>query len=232
MNKIKLSELMVLLPILLLVAWAAPDARAQSEAPICESLVQDSTTLTVTYSKTELTCAHLRDNQLQITHVQNFFCAVGVSVAITQPLTSFGASVGKAELIDPLRLCNGNNLNACTPCGPIQEADQDSDNDGVFDSVDLCPGTVLPEATIPTVAHGIKRNIDTDGDGILEIVHPKSKEVVDGEWTLDDTGGCTCEQILATCGTYGSGHTKFGCSSSVIDTWVNLLGAGLEGRCE
>ncbi len=221
MNKIKLSELMVLLPILLLVAQAAPDARAQ-EAPICESLVRDSTagTLTVTYSKTENTCAHLKDASSQITHVQNFFCSVGVSVAITQPLTSFGASVGKAELIDPLKLCNGNNANFCTECGPIQEVDQDADNDGVIDGLDVCSNTVIPES-LPTRSLGVNRFALFDGDDVFDTTSPKGKGHR-RSYTTADTAGCSCTQIIDALG-LGNGHTKFGCSISAMDEWVILV---------
>lgn len=90
------------------------------EAPICESVVRDSTTLTVTYSKTEVTCAHLINASSQLTHVVNFFCAVGAFVATTEPLTSFGTNAGAlGDLIEPLILCNGNAKSFCTACGPI-----------------------------------------------------------------------------------------------------------------
>ena len=35
------------------------------------------------------------------------------------------------------------------------------------------------------------------------------------------TAGCSCAQIIEPCG-YGQGHTKFGCSNSVMDTWTGL----------
>jgi hypothetical protein len=36
---------------------------------------------------------------------------------------------------------------------------------------------------------------------------------------MEDTLGCRCAQIIDECG-YGNGHTKHGCSNSVMDWWT------------
>ncbi|MEE8368340.1 MAG: hypothetical protein V3S30_08475 [Thermoanaerobaculia bacterium] len=42
-------------------------------------------------------------------------------------------------------------------------------------------------------------------------------------FSIADTGGCSCEQIVAEVG-LGGAHLKFGCSTSVMLAWVELVG--------
>lgn len=70
---------------------------------------------------------------------------------------------------------------------------------------------------MPTVSLGTHRFADTDGDGVFNTA--KLKKGSPRSYTLEDTLGCSCEQIIAECG-YGEGHTKYGCSISVMDAWV------------
>jgi hypothetical protein len=41
-------------------------------------------------------------------------------------------------------------------------------------------------------------------------------------YTIEDTAGCSCEQIIEN-QELGKGHTKFGCSISAMDDWVELV---------
>jgi hypothetical protein len=93
----------------------------------------------------------------------------------------------------------------------------DSDADGIANSADLCPGTGIPEA-VPTVALGVNRWALVDGDGVFDTTPPAGRGPEAG-FTLEDTAGCSCEQILAAQG-LGQGHEKFGCSTGVMQVWV------------
>lgn len=96
----------------------------------------------------------------------------------------------------------------------------DDDNDGILDDVDVCLDTVIPEA-VPSVRLGVNRFALVDGDGEFDTTSPKGKGPR-RSYTIEDTAGCSCEQIIEM-GELGLGHTKFGCSISVMDDWVELV---------
>lgn len=91
----------------------------------------------------------------------------------------------------------------------------DPDGDGVCGGLDVCPGTVLPES-VPTVVLRPNRHADTVGDAIFDSLGGAAA------FTLADTGGCSCEQIIETA-ELGMGHTRFGCSTSAILDWIDGL---------
>ena len=95
-------------------------------------------------------------------------------------------------------------------------APNDEDCDGVVDSLDACPGTMIPE-TAPTNGLGKNRWVLMDGDRVFD-TNGKQSAI----YTLDDTAGCSCEQIIEAQG-LGEGHTKFGCSNSAIKDWISLM---------
>jgi hypothetical protein len=95
-------------------------------------------------------------------------------------------------------------------------APDDADCDGVVDSIDACPGTVFPE-TVPTLELGKNRWALIDGDTIFD-TNGKKKNA----YSLQDTAGCSCEQIIDA-QELGSGHTKYGCSSSAMEEWIELV---------
>ncbi len=106
------------------------------------------------------------------------------------------------------------------------DADNDADGDGVCGDVDVCAGTVLPEG-VPMERLGTNRFADTDGDGTFNTalpggVGPKRS------YTIADTGGCSCEQIIDAL-ELGNGHRKFGCSISAMDDWLAHLEANALG---
>lgn len=103
------------------------------------------------------------------------------------------------------------------------DAENDADSDGVCGNVDLCAGTVLPEG-VPTVKLGVNRFADTNGDGIFDTTSPNGKGP-QKSYTIEDTKGCSCEQIIAAQG-LGQGHVKHGCSISAMDDWIALVTAG------
>jgi len=98
---------------------------------------------------------------------------------------------------------------------------QDSDNDDVFDSVDNCPGTAIPES-VPTVELIPNRWALTDDDFDFDTVVKGKGKGPNRNYSTNDTAGCSCEQIIAAQG-LGKGHSKFGCSISAMDDWVKLM---------
>jgi len=92
----------------------------------------------------------------------------------------------------------------------------DADCDGVVDSLDACPGTMIPES-VPTRSLGKNRWALTDGDTVFDTNGHQSPA-----YTLQDTGGCSCEQIIENLG-LGIGQTRFGCSNSNMDSWIEQL---------
>ena len=60
-----------------------------------------------------------------------------------------------------------------------------------------------------------------DGDGLFETKSPKGKGPR-RSYTIADTAGCLCTQIIEAHG-LGNGPTKFGCSISAMDDWVDLV---------
>ena len=94
----------------------------------------------------------------------------------------------------------------------------DDDDDGVPDEDDLCPGTFIPEETVPSVRLGTNRWALMDDDFDFDTTPPKGKGPK-RSYNTTETGGCSCEQIIVELG-LGNGHTKFGCSISAMDDWV------------
>lgn len=108
---------------------------------------------------------------------------------------------------------------ACDIC-PFDAAD-DSDRDGVCGDVDVCDGTVIPEA-VPTVRHNPNHWALTDSDTIFDTVGKGNRGDSGRGYTTSDTGGCSCEQIIDALG-LGEGHRKHGCSNSALDDWIAQL---------
>jgi hypothetical protein len=99
----------------------------------------------------------------------------------------------------------------------------DVDDDGVPDDVDVCPGTVIPES-VPTVRLGVNRYALVDEDGIFDTTRPgrRGPAAPATLFTVGDTGGCSCEQIIDS-QQLGLGHVKFGCSLSAMRDWLMLV---------
>jgi predicted extracellular nuclease len=96
----------------------------------------------------------------------------------------------------------------------------DSDEDGVLDDADLCAGTVIPEG----VSDGDLKPWHwalVDGDGTFDTRAAGKGPGV--SFTVEDTAGCSCTQILAAMG-FGAGQEKHGCSTGTMQDWVALIG--------
>ena len=102
-----------------------------------------------------------------------------------------------------------------------------NDCDGISEEFDFCPGTVIPES-VPT--SGVLRSNNsalTDASGVFETALPNPLGVV---YTIEDTAGCSCEQIVDELGV-GQGHLRKGCSYSVMDDWLLFLDEASCGNC-
>jgi hypothetical protein len=98
----------------------------------------------------------------------------------------------------------------------------DSDADGVVDDVDFCTDTVIPES-VPTNNLGVNRWALVDEDGVFDTTPPPGGgNGPDFNFTVEDTRGCSCEQIIEAMA-LGWGHTKFGCSTGAMLQWIDLV---------
>lgn len=111
------------------------------------------------------------------------------------------------------------------PTTPLRSADHDglalfvmsdSDADGVAEDLDKCPGTVIPEA-VPTQRLTADHWALTNGDGIFDTVGNPAHL-----FTIQETGGCSCDQILTRLG-LGGGQRKFGCTLDTMTAWIASL---------
>ena len=96
----------------------------------------------------------------------------------------------------------------------FETAAADTDGDGVLDDDDFCPdNTVIPEG-VPTMGD-LKPNhwaLTVTGNGFDFDTVTKGKGP-NRSYTIEDTAGCSCEQIIEIQG-LGDGHSKHGCSIS------------------
>ena len=61
-----------------------------------------------------------------------------------------------------------------------------------------------------------------DGDGVFDTTPPPGGGGGGLGFTIEDTAGCSCEQIIDALG-LGKGHERFGCSTEAMLTWVDLV---------
>jgi hypothetical protein len=100
---------------------------------------------------------------------------------------------------------------------------KDEDADGVPNDLDVCPGTLAPEPNVPTdgVLGSNRWALLDDSDPLVfDQALPQGGSMA--SYTLGDTAGCSCEQIIDAQG-LGKGHTKFGCSGGEMEAWVELV---------
>ncbi len=101
--------------------------------------------------------------------------------------------------------------------------DCDNDNDDVSNIDDLCPGTVVDT---PDLGLGVNRHVWYSDEYFTTLIPGKKPRQTDSSFSIADTYGCSCEQILEKLATIThkdyEGHYKYGCSKSVIEDWINL----------
>jgi len=111
--------------------------------------------------------------------------------------------------------------------GPPVDADTDAvvadtDDDGVNDDKDFCPGTVIPEGVPTTLQLNPNHWALFDADVEFDTVIKGKGKGPNRSYIIEDTAGCSCEQIIAAQG-LGGGHAKHGCSISAMDDWVEFV---------
>jgi hypothetical protein len=118
-------------------------------------------------------------------------------------------------------------------CGVPEAAcsSEDRDGDGVSDALDRCPGTALPDMQDPDNPASFRQlgpmhAADIDGDRVLEVNvgSQKSPVIIDSWFTLDDTFGCSCEQILRCLPGEATGQYRFGCSTGTLAVFTSNTG--------
>ena len=131
-------------------------------------------------------------------------------------VTEFTFARGNAD--SPANLVNDDStaLRASDHEGLVLYINKDSDNDTITDDVDMCADTSVPE-TAPSKGLNPNRFALLDGDIVFD-----TKKAGKNSFSLVDTAGCSCEQIVATQG-LGKGHLKNGCSVGVMKVWVESL---------
>ena len=101
----------------------------------------------------------------------------------------------------------------------------DGDNDSVDDATDICPGTVIPELTIPTTRLGKGRYAMVDNDLVFD-TPDQGRSSRRPEITIVHTFGCNATQIVEALG-LGDGHTRFGLSFGAVRRWILTNGGDM-----
>ena len=101
---------------------------------------------------------------------------------------------------------------------------RDADNDDVNDcSEDRCLNTVVPEG-VPQNRFNrllVRHYAEIDGDEIFETRDRILGPIVDSDYDLVDTYGCSCEQILECKPGKNKGEYLAGCSKGTMRVWIN-----------
>jgi hypothetical protein len=116
----------------------------------------------------------------------------------------------------------------------------DDDNDGVCDDVDLCLDTVIPEERVPVdhlYPEGPANELWLKPNHFAvtrETFNPtyfqtntgsaSSPVIVNSDYTMVDTYGCSCEQILECKPGNNKGEYKWGCSAGTMRVWTSQEG--------
>lgn len=101
----------------------------------------------------------------------------------------------------------------------------DDDGDGVVNSKDVCPDTVIPDAVLKEELKPNHFALTNDGPDFV-----KGNGGYLESYNIQDTRGCSCDQIIDQL-ELGKGLRKFGCSPGVMECWVNKGGAGCDVDC-
>ncbi len=99
-------------------------------------------------------------------------------------------------------------------------AQADTDGDGFGDACDACPvGTAIPES-VPTVRLLPNHYALVDGDQVFDAEVRGNASAL--TFTLEDTAGCSCEQILTATGA-GNGQFFHGCTVDTLEDWITAV---------
>ena len=95
----------------------------------------------------------------------------------------------------------------------------DLDADGVPDSLDACAETKIPEG-VPTRKLNPNHYALVDGDGVFDAGTPPGRTGRMPSFSIAETRGCSCEQILDLVGRAEAGERSFGCSPGTMKNWI------------
>jgi hypothetical protein len=95
----------------------------------------------------------------------------------------------------------------------------DLDADSVPDNLDACADTRIPEG-VPMIRLNPNHYALVDDDGTFDTTAPPGRAGRMPSFTIADTAGCSCEQILDRIGTLEAGERRFGCSAGTMKDWT------------
>ncbi len=140
-----------------------------------------------------------------------------------------GLEFGRGNADAPVDLIGDDTtaLRASDHDGLVLYISNDEDGDGVPVGLDYCPATEIPEK-VPTVRLLLFHFALTDDDGVFDMRRFPFGRIVPSPFTVEDTAGCSCEQILDNLGSrkhgrFRKGQMKFGCSYGVLKWWMRRV---------
>jgi hypothetical protein len=160
--------------------------------------------------------AYASTDTVQTTHVLDVLtpfsvCEVGASGRLPG-LNRGGIEVSDDRVYVSLGESGFAIFEACTP------ASLDRDGDGFLDTDDACPACTTRPESVPFEYLGVGRWALLDADDEFETV-AAGKRPVPAPFTLADTKGCSCEQIVGSTGA-GDIHLRRGCATSLMEDWI------------
>jgi predicted extracellular nuclease len=132
-----------------------------------------------------------------------------------------GAQHARGNADAPFDLANDGTtaLRSSDHDGTVLFVTTDLDEDGVPDNIDACTETRIPEG-VPTIRLNPNHYALVDAGGTFETTAPPGKAGRMPSFTIADTRGCSCEQILDRGGAAEGGERNFGCSAGTMKNWV------------
>jgi parallel beta-helix repeat protein len=94
----------------------------------------------------------------------------------------------------------------------------DSDGDGVNDDVDACSGSIIDAGPVAGTYAWL-------GGLYLKTADQKTKQVVDSTYSMVQTNGCTCAQIVASKAGSDKGQLKNGCTRGTMENYIAQKGS-------
>lgn len=97
----------------------------------------------------------------------------------------------------------------------VHWATREEELEAVDDDADLCAASVIPETSVPAVGLVEGRYALVNGDEVFDTVGSTGET-----FTMAQTRGCSCAQVLAPSSGDKNGHYKHGCSGDLIRGFI------------
>jgi hypothetical protein len=135
-------------------------------------------------------------------------------------ITDFTFARGNSDVPSNLVEDDSSELRSSDHDGIVLYIKMDSDNDNVTDNNDFCPATSIPEAA-PSAGIRPKFFALLDGDSTFDSLEAPDTQI-STMITLDDTAGCSCEQIAEK---FSNGRNvphfvRHGCPTGLMKRWI------------